>query len=285
MANEHNSNRRRRKNLFLLKSLIKEVFLLQEEDQALAPSPAPQQQQQQQNNNRRYDFNDPIPMEYKSGKFDLEKYLELKTISERLKYVRAADTKEPAQFQQLGLGSSRVVYRLPQIGKVIKLAINKAGIDQNKEEIKATRKIHQIMPEYPIVTKIFGHDDINNPTWLISEAVSQVEDESEIEDMAGVPIRVFYQIVMHGLEDTTETAKRKRFADAEVLNVLQNPSPLLKAVSMIHELGLDAGDLTFEDHWGVTADHRLVALDYGFPRSVADKYNAYDIDNEYMKPF
>jgi len=228
---------------------------------------------------KRLNFQKPIDPDYQSGKFNLEQYMNLPTPGDRLKYARAAAERKPGSFRRLGEGSSRAAYSMPGTGKVLKLAMNNAGIDQNKEEIEITRKVHQKMPEYPIVTKIYGHDSSSTPTWLISEEVKPYMGEV----YQGLDFDQILRIIWSGgpqdLIDSYSRNLRNLSMDPrnveltkKALEVLRNPSPFIKALGKVISTGMDAGDLEIEEHWGLTEDGRLVILDYGYANKVVGNY-------------
>lgn len=204
---------------------------------------------------KRLNFQKPLDPEYKSGEFDFNDYTALKTPSERLLYVRNAAKQEPGQFRRLGAGSSRIVYDMPGTGKVLKLALNDKGIAQNKAEIEITRRIHSVSADYPLVTKIFGHDSSDEPTWLLAEGVLPIT-EAEFEQLTGQRWGSFYSALLSVLSSKEPTGNK-------FMDVLANT---------IRKNKLELGDIAVLQHWGKTEDGRLVMLDYGFTTAVAKKH-------------
>lgn len=250
-------------------------------------------------------FDKPVPHDYKAGAFDIKQYLELQTPKARLNYARLVARNNPSGFLSLGEGSSRVAFNMPGTGKVLKIALNNKGVAQNKSELDITRKIHLTNSDYPIVTKIFGHDDENQPTWLISEAVQEASVE-DFSNLVGVPWDLVVQLVDNKLDlNIEETLKNslkgliedKKYFDNYYKNnsndpwykdrirginsqiekfkkLLENPSELqnnkfIKALEQLKTYELLNGDTTRLEHWGKTEDGRLVLLDYGFTPDVA----------------
>jgi len=172
-------------------------------------------------------FDKPVPFDYKTGKFDLQEYMALEKASQRLDYANAAYQSRPILFSKLGQGSSRVVYDMPGTGKVLKMAINNKGVGQNKEEIEISFKAHMKFPDYPIVTKIFGHDDSSNPTWLISESVKELTNDAAFLAIAGVSFEIVIAACDSGgrleklLAEMAVNQKNKliKVIDADILNL------------------------------------------------------------------
>lgn len=68
-----------------------------------------------------------------------------------------------------------------------------------------------------------------------------------------------------------ESYKKKIRLAEKVTSLYDNPF-FLAIVELIDEFGVMRSDLLRTDHWGVTADGRIVLLDYGYTFDVADRY-------------
>ena len=204
---------------------------------------------------RIHNFQKPLDPDYKSGDFDFNVYTTLQSPTARLQYVRNAAKELPGQFRRLGAGSSRIVYDMPGTGKVLKLALNNKGIAQNQAEIEITRRVHSVSPEYPLVTKIYGHDSSTEPTWLLAEGVKPIDYDSFAE-LTGMTWNNFYSFANNNFR--SDAFNDNKFAMACKKTVQANK--------------LELGDVLVSGHWGATEDGRVVMLDYGFTTDVANKH-------------
>ena len=211
---------------------------------------------------KQYSFQKPFGPEYKNKKFNFEKFMNLATAKERLDY--AAKTSE-----KLGFGSSRVTYKLSGTGKVLKIAVNLAGVEQNKAELQITKEVSDLQSNYMIVTKIFGHDNISNPTLLIAEEVFKIT-VNDFKKNTGLQWNKFLDY----LDD--EHPEHKIFVK------YPNNEFLLSVNEALTETSLISNDLTRIDHWGITEDNRIVILDYGYNEHVDNIYNDLDPNNKFF---
>ncbi len=226
-------------------------------------APVPSANKKKMNNidlgsDNRPNFAKPIDPEFKEDKFNFDEYRKLPTPTSRLAYAR-----NTLGSKELGAGSSRIVYDMGNTGKVLKIALNNKGVAQNKEELEITKKIHSSYPEYPIVTKVYGHDNSSEPTWLVSEKVRPIENSDITRETKGV---------LRSMDQLTDIFQS--MMGENIYNLARsNPDVnFFKGLQAIPEVGMLSGDLVVSYHWGVTEDGRIVVLDYGFTRDVADKH-------------
>jgi hypothetical protein len=145
-------------------------------------------------------------------------------------------------LQYLGAGSSRKTYILSG-KKVLKVAMNQFGLEQNKAEVLTSK-------ETKLVPKIYEYCNTGGVYyWLISEMVRPLnEDDSselEFEELAGISWYEYKDYLFGDTDTDNEFAHKMRdFANRH---------------------GLIEADMCVLDHYGVTAeDRRLVLLDSGF---------------------
>lgn len=153
----------------------------------------------------------------------------------------------------LGSGTARETFRLSST-KVLKIAKNSSfGREQNRVEVDTFTN-----PSLkPITTRIFNfHDDY---LWLISELVRPIESWEEFESLTGVHEDVFI-----------ESMERESILPNERLSP-EGRRFLESAITLVKS-GLFVADLTTVDHWGKTADGRVVILDYGFNDDVSNMW-------------
>lgn len=183
-----------------------------------------------------------------------------------------------------GEGSSRKTFFLTS-KKILKLAKSEKGIGQNQAEI-------DIAAKFPSITTKIYHAH-SKGFYLISELVRPLSTqipkaEKQFEEQTGFSLRVFYKLLSTydgwNEDDGTDAPKvtpnnfyevlRKSHVFRGKIGELKRmqDSPFVKSVLAAVDHGLMVGDLTSPEHWGVTAEGRLVLLDYGYTADVADKY-------------
>lgn len=221
------------------------------------------------------------------GKFDLNYFKKLSASS-----VRPETKEEEEDFAwkgqshpevayaksmlpELGQGSSRVALALSG-GKVLKIAINKKGFQQNKAEVDTFQRGTNI----DLITKIY--DFAPDYKWVISEIVKEIPPE-QFEQFSGVPAEdmPFFASLksLQGAKDraTDLTAaktnpKVSRNFDQKfqwkidaIEALFKNPRGLqfMESIwALIKTHGLHYGDIVPE-HFGRTVDGQLRLFDYG----------------------
>jgi hypothetical protein len=152
-------------------------------------------------------------------------------------------------LEVLGDGTTRSAYLLSST-KVLKIAQNsKKGVAQNKAEARGFNnpKIR------PFVAKIFDHDA--KYFYLVSELVRELDTEEEFQRLTGFPWDFFVECLK---ENSLPEGWEPGDEQLEFWNGIQS---LLSA-------DLVWGDIARINHWGKTADGRLVMLDYGYTNKV-----------------
>lgn len=203
----------------------------------------------------------------KGAKFDLAEFKELESAEEMQAYAHM-------RLQPLGRGSSRAVYSLTGT-KVLKIAASgggnvvkgrggsEAGVAQNKAEVD----VYTDPKTRDAVAKIFDFDP--EYRWLISEAVRSLS-ESEFESLAGTGVEDLRKTVEFCVETDSSAGEGVEWAEEQWLSPPKRE--VLDLMLHLVDVGLAYGDLMDPEHWGKTPDNRLVLLDYGFTKGVADEY-------------
>lgn len=201
---------------------------------------------------------------------------------------------------KLGAGSSRVTFALSG-GKVLKIALNNAGIGQNEAELKVyTNNVNN-----SVVTKIFDYD----PTfkWLVSELVKPLGGD-EFKQFTGLTFSQFeiaigkiwqygniknwatdelrsavgnLEYYEHRLPTQTDSREIEFIKNAIVKSkrdigifsgLLKKDSPMVKfltdVVHVANENFLEENDVVRADHYGRTVDGQIKLYDYGFDLDV-----------------
>lgn len=199
----------------------------------------------------------------------------------------------------MGTGSSRAVFALSG-GKVLKIAINQAGYAQNRAEYD----IYRDPRTSGAVTKIFDWDKMKF-AWLVSEIANPLRSTEQFKQLTGItfatyvdviaswskseglsPDQFFQQIIARWqdkLDDMEGHTSRQIYlvTQRRVQEYTKaSQSPFVRTMMMLVEESLAVGDVARIDspeentvgHYGYTADGRVVLLDYGFTREVAEKH-------------
>ena len=196
---------------------------------------------------------------------------------------------EKYDLPYMGRGSSRVVYAL-STGKVLKISRDERGIAQTEAEISVWT--NPLTKE--VAAEVFDFDPDYN--WSVMEIAKtfkpaygngyegSLEHELKIPRAYGVMFTI-HDIVKELLSDRSdgfsedieekflemsrgqEIVLRKRLDQ-----YLENPHPFVnKIVDLVHNNDLNIGDVV-SDHFGKTADGRIVMVDYGLSEDVAEQY-------------
>jgi hypothetical protein len=190
----------------------------------------------------------------------------------------------------LGQGSSRVVYAL-STGKVLKIAKTQAGVAQNEAESEVSRN-----PSTRYIgAKVYESDP--NFYWSVMETAQIYKNGVQLKLDLGIPklargYRHGYDIPLAAIDLTkvydrgysVEEVIEARFrGDPENKKAIEDlrkfledpPKSMLALVDLMYNAptgqALEPGDI-ITDHFGKTADGRVVLVDYGFTTGVAEDY-------------
>ncbi len=173
----------------------------------------------------------------------------------------------------MGSGSSRAVYAL-STGKVLKIAINAAGVAQNEAEM-----IVSTNPSTKYIgAKLFDVDPDYH--WLVMEVakVYPEGDKKQFEKDIGLPSEYDIQDAIYWLNEVynnNATPEDIASDDEEFLEFLKDPPKGLLALVDLTSMNspverLEVGDIV-PHHFGKTADGRVVLIDYGFTTQVYEE--------------
>lgn len=184
-------------------------------------------------------------------KFNLKKFKSLENVNMLNAYAEQ-------YLEPLGKGSSRMAY-LFSSKYALKIAHNNKGLAQNEAEID----VYTNPKTKGAVAKIYDYDPDNK--WVVADLVKPLKSEDEFKQLAGIDWETFsMQINM--------IVKTKGF---DYLRKMGYPEPskfTVAAAQCALDNQLSRGDLTVIDHWGKTADGRVVLLDYGFTEDVKNAH-------------
>jgi hypothetical protein len=152
---------------------------------------------------------------------------------------RALQYAEEHGLLKLGEGSTRRVFVLtPKLA--LKVAIDDDGRAQNKKEDAAYYKTHS-----PIITKVFKNS--HDYSWIVSELVRPVKSDQEFYDLTG-------------LERSSNRFTLGLFAQKREL---EKNDFLQELTKFCQKMKIADYDIDRIEQYGVTADQRIVLLDFG----------------------
>ena len=182
---------------------------------------------------------------------------------------KAAEIKK---LRFMGEGSSRIVYDLGG-DRVVKLALDEKGVEQNKLEATAGRDPHA----HKILASVLDMSD--EYAWLVSEAVRPLGDSDGAiaEKIIGVPWRSVRDLVGVGTsstDDATEAETQKAGEPRKKNEPTGKSRGCLVGEGFLEALDdflgrysdMLPGDIVKLSSWGVSKDGCLVMLDYGITR-------------------
>lgn len=233
-----------------------------------------------------------ILSEIRTG-FDIRHFKNLDSLKDMHDYASG-------KLKFLGKGSSRTTYLLSN-RYALKLA-NLSGSEGDSKSMDKGLAQNRIEVDVwtdprtkPIVTEVYDFDD--QYRWLISEVVRPFNREKDFEEAAGFPFSLLESRkgdIELNIEEVTKriselekklgaghnsiNSYERRYAEEDLkyflgrrerlkkaLKAFEENEKFLNAVTyLVQQQGILAGDVYVEDHWGKTADGRIVLLDYGF---------------------
>lgn len=174
-----------------------------------------------------------------------------------------------------GAGGSRQTFILTS-KLILKLAVNEKGLEQNKTEYEIsqkfpniTAKVYKTGPEYyyivsELVRPITNWDEFENLTkinWVVFRDIMSALAKTNSESLSTV---VLSQKTLSQLTFLTAYQVKKFFKEPLVVSLFE----------VVKKGGLSIVDLQRVEHYGKTADGRIVLLDYGLSHDTWKKlYN------------
>jgi len=228
-------------------------------------------------------------------KFNMGQFKQLQDINQMVDYASKT-------LPLLGKGSSRIVFAVSN-RYVLKLAIPEAvekGIGQNQSEAR----IFAGSGSKPVIAAVYAADP--QYRWIMSEIARPMTGTQEFQQLTGMPWDAFESYIRNSkdinkvmqddikeYENAIKTNQRKitasknnpqaqqaftkRLKSAEAklkLVYTVGNSPVFKGSLGLIQQGVMPGDIWEVDHWGKTADGRIILIDYGFTRDIIHLYKA-----------
>ena len=194
----------------------------------------------------------------RSRSFSMSAFKKLDRIDEMLNYART-------HLRALSSGSSREVFVLSS-SKVLKIAIDELGIEQNQNEVE----VSSAAPS-SIIARVKHHDDQHR--WIVAELVHPFDNEEQFKSALGL------RFPRSSIWLLLNVAGARNF-DQQLAMYVTNNGDLKRphVVSFLHDLrqllalGLSQGELEHAQQWGRTSDGRVVVLDYGLSKKLQKKH-------------
>ena len=176
--------------------------------------------------------------------------------------------KQQPGVNLIDTGSSRAVFKIDN-DKVLKVAINKEGLAQNRAEVD--------LITHPRTNKLLFTDIYDYSTkdyrWILSEYAGPLNlSDDEMEDILGFHP---YFIIMFITKFKGDLSSFKSHVET---NYQEEGTPEMwqffgSLLSTTKATGLLIKDLAGWRQWGITADNRIVIVDYGLDKAAAKLYN------------
>ncbi len=202
---------------------------------------------------------------------------------------RLSKLAEKYGLPYMGRGSSRVVYAL-STGKVLKISMDERGLAQTEAEVSVWTN----PSTKEVAAQVFDFDPDYN--WSVMEIARTFEYpdrnyKASLEHELGIPTAygvkfTIAEIVNELLSDRSDGIATEAIQDKllelprgqmlvlkkRLEKYLENPHPFVdKIADLVHNNDLNTGDIV-SDHFGKTADGRIVLIDYGFTEDVAEEF-------------
>lgn len=187
--------------------------------------------------------------------FDINYFKALKTFRQRIQYCQD-------NLQRLGVGSSRIVYKIDD-EKVLKLAKNGKGIAQNDSEIDSGRDRYY----EDIIAKVIDYD--KDGLWVEME-IARKTNTQEIEKILGFSMMDLF----HNLDNTYRRERGKASiwrVSEEVIKKMQHSDFANYLFGFMRDYDMNPVEFSVATAYGIVnrdgAEH-LVITDYGVTREV-----------------
>ncbi len=185
-----------------------------------------------------------------SSEFELSEFKKLKTYKEMISYVRDSG------LERIGCGGNRCTYVYSD-DKVIKIGKDE---EQNRREFEACSEFGKVY-----CPKIYEHAE--DFRWILSERVAVWENEKDFERDTGLNESWLYGAAtyqrIHEVppQDLYEEFSNNQPWDIQDINPNDIGKKIIEKMGYLNINGID--DVSRWDHWGISADGRVVCVDLG----------------------
>lgn len=187
--------------------------------------------------------------------FDVQKFDQLDSFAKRKRY--ADET-----LQKLGVGSSRIVYKIDD-HKILKLAKNAKGLDQNREECGLGQDYYF----KDILTEVY--DCHTDDLWIISE-LARKATPAKFKQLVGIDIK-YVEMYLRNKEEEHRGRKPIFGIDPKFKEQLSENMFVQKLLELMYSYELLSGDLGRISSYGIVmrdGQESIVVADYGLTKDV-----------------
>lgn len=157
------------------------------------------------------------------------------------------------RLEKIGQGMSRSVYSLDS-KKVLKIALDKNGIEQNRTEIELSSRMRNLS-----IAKIYDYDD--DRMWIVAEKIDTFKDEEQFEKETGWREDDLLT-VLEKIEKENDGGQR---VDLRGLDEFAIESAKIISIGRLSPI-----DVANYSHWGKNRSGELKLVDYGYTSEMYD---------------
>lgn len=196
-------------------------------------------------------FETPLPLDW-----DEDVFSHRTTFNKKIQYALQ-------RAEKVGAGSSRVAFITDYMGRktVLKIAKNKKGIAQNKEEAKILDDAYAVDSGVFIPMIDYDEKNRNQPIWIHTEFAKPLRKSD------------FYRIHGYSLEEMVNWIEDKVgknrlvWVDDETYDKLEEDEFAAEVLNMVHTYDLVGGDVQRAANWGLYAGTTVI-IDIGLTAEV-----------------
>jgi hypothetical protein len=191
--------------------------------------------------------------------FNMDEFKSLKTFQKRIQYCQQ-------NLKRISSGSSRIVYKIDDT-KVLKLAKNSKGIQQNETEIDWGRQSYYD----DILAQTLDFD--SNSLWVEMELATKV-NEAIFKEYMGIDMLSFEEYIT--LRHNERNGKRSLYqVPQSVKDYLDEDNFANQLLAFINDSDALIGDLFRYSSYGLVTrsdGKRVVLIDFGITQDIYDGY-------------
>lgn len=193
--------------------------------------------------------------------FDFNEMLSLKSYKERIAYCKK-------NLQLLGKGSSRMAFKLNN-EKVLKIAINKKGIEQNKTEINSFNENYK-----DILANIYNYSKDDNGIFLEME-LARKPKLNDFKRLIGFSLDEIIEYLIYMYDYSIYSYKDLPLYIEEIIAEISENDYIYDLLYFINDKHINPKDFRNKSQWGIVIRNNkehLVVVDYGYSEDVKKMY-------------
>lgn len=200
-------------------------------------------------------------LENDNEEFNFDEMLKLNSYKKRIDYCRRYLTF-------LGKGSSRMAFKLNN-EKVLKIAINKKGVEQNRTEIKSYNEYYK-----DILAIIYNFSKDDNGVFLEME-LARKPKLNDFERLIGFNLHEISSFLIYMYENSNHGYMEIPEDIEDIINDLSENDFIYNLLYFINDNQINPRDFTNRSQWGIVIRNNkehLVIVDYGYSEDVKKMY-------------